>query len=177
MEVAEAINGAAAADRRGVVRRTTVHLHQQQSLNHCKPSADYLFNSAAKLYGAGTLALVMTGMGSDGLAGARYVHEAGGVVLTQDEATSAVWGMPGRVFEAGLSREPLPLDRAGGRVDAASERGTRRARGTRHRRNDNDGAAAEWKRRFRAASRGSPWVALIPITRTFANWCLPSRRT
>jgi two-component system chemotaxis response regulator CheB len=110
MEVAEAINGAAAADRRGVVRRTTVHLHQQQSLNHCKPSADYLFSSAAKLYGAGTLALVMTGMGSDGLAGARYVHEAGGVVLTQDEATSAVWGMPGRVFEAGLSREPLPLD-------------------------------------------------------------------
>ena len=109
MEVAEAINGAAAADRRGVVRRTTVHLHQQQSLNHCKPSADYLFSSAAKLYGAGTLALVMTGMGSDGLAGARHVHEAGGVVLTQDEATSAVWGMPGRVFEAGLSREPLPL--------------------------------------------------------------------
>jgi two-component system, chemotaxis family, protein-glutamate methylesterase/glutaminase len=110
MEVAEAINGAAAADRRGVVRRTKVHLHQQQSLNHCKPSADYLFSSAAKLYGAGTLALVMTGMGSDGLAGARHVHEAGGVVLTQDEATSAVWGMPGRVFEAGLSREPLPLD-------------------------------------------------------------------
>lgn len=110
MEVAEAINGAAAADRRGVVRRTTVHLHQQQSLNHCKPSADYLFSSAAKLHGAGTLALVMTGMGSDGLAGARHVHEAGGVVLTQDEATSAVWGMPGRVFEAGLSREPLPLD-------------------------------------------------------------------
>ena len=110
MEVAEAINGAAAADRRGVVRRAKVHLHQQQSLNHCKPSADYLFSSVAKLYGAGTLALVMTGMGSDGLAGARHVHEAGGVVLTQDEATSAVWGMPGRVFEAGLSREPLPLD-------------------------------------------------------------------
>jgi two-component system chemotaxis response regulator CheB len=37
------------------------------------------------------------------------VHEAGGVVLAQDAATSAVWGMPGRVFEAGLSREPLPL--------------------------------------------------------------------
>ncbi len=132
MEVAEAINGAAAADRRGVVRRTTVHLHQQQSLNHCKPSADYLFNSAAKLYGAGTLALVMTGMGSDGLAGARYVHEAGGVVLTQDEATSAVWGMPGRVFEAGLSREPLPLaalaDELTRRVDAG--RGGRSGRDT-----------------------------------------------
>jgi two-component system chemotaxis response regulator CheB len=131
MEVAEAINGAAAADGRGVVRRTRVHLHQQQSLNHCKPSADYLFNSAAKLYGAGTLALVMTGMGSDGLAGARYVHEAGGVVLTQDAATSAVWGMPGRVFEAGLSREPLPLTALAGeltrRVNAG--RGGRAGRG------------------------------------------------
>jgi two-component system chemotaxis response regulator CheB len=132
MEVAEAINGAAAADRKGVVRRNTVHLHQQQSLNHCKPSADYLFNSAVKLYGAGTLALVMTGMGSDGLAGARHVHEAGGVVLTQDEATSAVWGMPGRVFEAGLSREPLPLTALAGeltrRVNAG--RGGRSGRDT-----------------------------------------------
>jgi two-component system chemotaxis response regulator CheB len=108
MEVAEAIDETR-ADGRGGVRRAVVHLHQQRSLNHCKPSVDYLFDSAARLYGAGTLALVMTGMGSDGLAGARRVHEAGGVVLTQDAATSAVWGMPGRIFEAGLAREPLPL--------------------------------------------------------------------
>jgi two-component system chemotaxis response regulator CheB len=109
MEVAEAVNGSAAAAK-NTLRRAVVELHQQRSLNHCKPSADYLFSSAARLYGAGTLALVMTGMGSDGLTGARCVHEAGGVVLTQDAATSAVWGMPGRVFEAGLSREPLPLN-------------------------------------------------------------------
>jgi two-component system chemotaxis response regulator CheB len=108
MEVAEAIDETPAGGRGGV-RRAVVHLHQQRSLNHCKPSVDYLFDSAARLYGAGTLALVMTGMGSDGLAGARRVHEAGGVVLTQDAATSAVWGMPGRIFEAGLAREPLPL--------------------------------------------------------------------
>jgi two-component system chemotaxis response regulator CheB len=108
MEVAEAIDVASASGKGGV-RRAVVHLHQQRSLNHCKPSVDYLFNSAAKLYGAGTLALVMTGMGSDGLAGSHSVHEAGGVVLTQDAETSAVWGMPGRVFEAGLAREPLPL--------------------------------------------------------------------
>lgn len=86
-----------------------VRLHQQKSLNHCKPSVDYLFSSAARMYGAGTLAVVMTGMGADGLAGARRVYEAGGTVLTQDKATSAVWGMPGRVFAAGISREPLPL--------------------------------------------------------------------
>jgi two-component system chemotaxis response regulator CheB len=97
-------------------RRAVVKLHQQRALNNCKPSADYLFISAANLYGAGTLALVMTGMGSDGLNGARHVHEAGGVVLTQDEATSAVWGMPGRVFEAGISREPMPLSALAGEL-------------------------------------------------------------
>lgn len=104
-----------------------VLLHQQRALNHCKPSVDYLFNSAARVYGAGTLALVMTGMGSDGLIGARRVHEAGGAVLAQDEATSAVWGMPRRVFEAGLSREPLPLNMLAGEL-------TRRAHAGRSRR-------------------------------------------
>jgi two-component system chemotaxis response regulator CheB len=86
-----------------------VRLHQQEPLNHCKPSVDYLFFSAARLYGAGTLALVMTGMGADGLNGARAVHQGGGVVLAQDEATSAVWGMPGRVSEAGIASVTLPL--------------------------------------------------------------------
>jgi two-component system chemotaxis response regulator CheB len=114
MEAAEAAIGHAPGA--GTVRNALVHLHQQRSLNHCKPSVDYLFSSAARLYGAGTLALVMTGMGSDGLNGARRVHEAGGVVLTQDAATSAVWGMPGRVFEAGLAREPLPLTALAGEL-------------------------------------------------------------
>jgi two-component system chemotaxis response regulator CheB len=86
-----------------------VKLHQQEPLNHCRPSVDYLFHSAARLYGAGVLALMMTGMGADGLGGARAVHEAGGVVLAQDEATSAVWGMPGRVAEAGIASAVLPL--------------------------------------------------------------------
>ena len=86
-----------------------VRLHQQEPLNHCRPSVDYLFFSAARMYGAGTLALVMTGMGADGLNGARAVHEGGGVVLAQDEASSAVWGMPGRVSEAGIANATLPL--------------------------------------------------------------------
>jgi two-component system chemotaxis response regulator CheB len=116
MEVAEAAGGSVAAGSGGVVQRAVVQLHQQRSLNHCKPSVDYLFSSAARLYGAGTIALVMTGMGSDGLNGARHVHEAGGVVLAQDAATSAVWGMPGRVFEAGLAREPLPLTALAGEL-------------------------------------------------------------
>jgi two-component system chemotaxis response regulator CheB len=86
-----------------------VRLHQQRPLNHCRPSVDYLFSSAARMYGAGTLALIMTGMGSDGLSGARCVHQAGGTVLTQDEATSAVWGMPGRVVREGLAHAIIPL--------------------------------------------------------------------
>ena len=91
-------------------RGARVMLHCQEPRNHCRPSADYLFWSAVRMYGAGTLALVLTGMGSDGLDGAREVYERGGVVLAQDEATSAVWGMPGRVSEAGIARATLPLD-------------------------------------------------------------------
>jgi len=86
-----------------------VRLHRQEPLNHCRPSVDYLFFSAARMYGAGALALVMTGMGADGLNGARAVYEGGGVVLAQDEATSAVWGMPARVSEAGIASLTLPL--------------------------------------------------------------------
>jgi two-component system chemotaxis response regulator CheB len=86
-----------------------VRLHHQDPLNHCRPSVDYLFFSAARMYGARTLALVMTGMGADGLNGARAVHQSGGIVLAQDEATSAVWGMPGRVNAAGIASATLPL--------------------------------------------------------------------
>jgi two-component system chemotaxis response regulator CheB len=51
---------------------------------------------------------MLTGMGQDGLRGAREVREAGGRVLVQDEATSVVWGMPGAVARAGLADEVLP---------------------------------------------------------------------
>ena len=86
-----------------------LRLHHGPALNSCKPSVDYLFRSAAEVYGAGTLALVMTGMGSDGLDGARAVKRAGGCVLAQDQVSSAVWGMPGRVAEAGLADAVVPL--------------------------------------------------------------------
>ena len=91
------------------LRGPAIHLHQGPALNSCRPSVDYLFRSAAQTFGAGTLALVMTGMGSDGLAGAAAVRNAGGTVLVQDQATSAVWGMPGRVEHAGLASASLPL--------------------------------------------------------------------
>jgi|UPI00047D2D0C two-component system chemotaxis response regulator CheB len=87
-----------------------VKLHSQEPLHHCRPAVDYLFLSAARAYGAGTLALVLTGMGSDGLEGARAVHDRRGVVIAQDEMSSAVWGMPGRVVESGIADAVLPLE-------------------------------------------------------------------
>jgi two-component system chemotaxis response regulator CheB len=109
MEVAARKTGVVFGDAESTRRGARVKLHQQEPLNHCRPSVDYLFHSAARLYGASALALMMTGMGADGLGGARAVHEAGGVVLAQDEATSAVWGMPGRVADAGIADAVLPL--------------------------------------------------------------------
>jgi len=77
--------------------------------NSCKPAADPLFRSAAEAWGAGLLAVVMTGMGRDGCAGAERIRARGGAVLAQDEASSVVWGMPGAVVAAGLAEEVVPL--------------------------------------------------------------------
>ncbi|MDE3149426.1 MAG: chemotaxis response regulator protein-glutamate methylesterase [Acidobacteriota bacterium] len=88
----------------------TLHLHQGPLENHCRPAVDVLFRSAARAYGAGVLAVVLTGMGSDGLSGCRMIRERGGAVLTQDQASSTVWGMPGAVAHAGLAYKVLPLD-------------------------------------------------------------------
>ena len=91
----------------------TLHLTQGPLENHCRPAVDVLFRSAATVYGGGVLAVVLTGMGSDGLVGCRLLRAAGSTVLAQDQATSAVWGMPGAVTTAGLANRVLPLDAIG----------------------------------------------------------------
>lgn len=78
-------------------------------VNFCKPAVDPLFSSAAEVWGTKVMALVLTGMGSDGLRGAQAIAAAGGNVLAQDEASSVVWGMPGQVAHAGLCSAVLPL--------------------------------------------------------------------
>ena len=78
--------------------------------NFCKPAVEGLFRSAAQSFGPGALGVVLTGMGSDGLAGSRAIVEAGGAVIAQDEASSVVWGMPRAVANAGLAAAVLPLD-------------------------------------------------------------------
>ncbi|MDR3739601.1 MAG: chemotaxis response regulator protein-glutamate methylesterase [Terracidiphilus sp.] len=88
----------------------TLHLTQGPLENHCRPAVDVLFRSVARVYGSGVLAVVLTGMGSDGLGGCRIIREQGGSVLAQDQASSTVWGMPGAVATAGLAHKVLPLD-------------------------------------------------------------------
>ena len=87
----------------------TLRMNQGPPENHCRPAVDTLFRSAAAVYRAGVLAVVLTGMGSDGMLGARVIREHGGSVLAQDQASSTVWGMPGAVSAAGLAHKVLPL--------------------------------------------------------------------
>jgi two-component system chemotaxis response regulator CheB len=91
----------------GVLR---VCLDQSPRQNSCRPAVDALFASAAELYGGAVLAVVLTGMGQDGLHGAKLLKARGARVLVQDEASSVVWGMPGAVANAGLADRVLPLD-------------------------------------------------------------------
>lgn len=88
----------------------TLHLQQGPLENHCRPAVDVLFRSAAAAWGSGVLAVVLTGMGSDGTLGSKIIREHGGTVLAQDQASSAVWGMPGSVTNAGLAHRVLPLN-------------------------------------------------------------------
>ncbi|HET9950855.1 MAG TPA: chemotaxis response regulator protein-glutamate methylesterase [Candidatus Eisenbacteria bacterium] len=84
--------------------------------NSCRPSVDPLFRSVAEVYGPSALGVLLTGMGQDGLLGARRIHERQGRILVQDEATSVVWGMPGAVARAGLAQRIVPLPEMAGEI-------------------------------------------------------------
>jgi two-component system chemotaxis response regulator CheB len=86
-----------------------LELNQDPPENSCRPAADVLFRSAAQLCGGATLAVVLTGMGEDGLIGCRLIHQAGGLVVVQDKDTSVVWGMPGAVAKAGLADRQVAI--------------------------------------------------------------------
>lgn len=91
--------------------RVVIDLDDGPPENYCRPAVDVMFRSAARLWGSSLLGVVLTGMGRDGLDGSRVITENGGTVITQDESSCLVWGMPGAVFEAGFSAENIPLDR------------------------------------------------------------------
>ena len=96
-------------------------LSQGPPENFCRPAVDPLFRSAVAAYDGAVLAVVLTGMGADGRAGASAVRDAGGTVVVQDQATSVVWGMPGAVASAGLADEILPLDRIAETIESRME--------------------------------------------------------
>ena len=87
------------------------HLDSKPFETPHRPSVDVLFQSAAEVYGQRVLGVVMTGMGSDGRAGAAWIKAQGGLIYTESEETCVVYGMPGSVVEAGLSDMIVPLDR------------------------------------------------------------------
>jgi len=81
--------------------------------NSCRPAVDPLFRSVANLYGEQTLAVILTGMGQDGLSSCEMIHEKGGQIIVQDQESSVVWGMPGFVAKANLAEKILPLNKMG----------------------------------------------------------------
>jgi two-component system chemotaxis response regulator CheB len=124
LRVVEAVDGTplqpgtvhlAPGDQHLVIRPTRsglqTSLNQGPPENFCRPAVDPLFRSAVAAYDGAVLAVVLTGMGADGRAGAGEIRAAGGTVVVQDQASSVVWGMPGAIAQAGFADEILPLDR------------------------------------------------------------------
>lgn len=93
-----------------------IELDQSPPVNFCRPAVDPLFISASDAFNANVLAVVLTGMGSDGKRGAEAIVAKGGGVLAQDEASSVVWGMPGAVAQANLCFGVHPLKDIAGAV-------------------------------------------------------------
>ena len=90
--------------------------HRGAKENFCRPSVDVLFHSITSVFGARALAVVLTGMGQDGLKGCEALRAAGARVYVQDESSSVVWGMPGFVARNGLADKILPLDQIGAEI-------------------------------------------------------------
>jgi two-component system chemotaxis response regulator CheB len=85
-------------------------LDQKEKRHSVRPAVDVLFESAADIYGHKLLAIILTGMGQDGMAGCKLIKEKRGTVLIQDEASSAVWGMPGAVYRLGAYDKVCTLE-------------------------------------------------------------------
>ncbi len=103
---------------KGNIVNVQIDLNEEAPENSCRPSVDPLFVSASKIFGPHVLAVVLTGMGKDGLRGCEEIHRTGGRILAQDEASSVVWGMPRFIVEAGLADQVLPLSRIADKITA-----------------------------------------------------------
>jgi two-component system chemotaxis response regulator CheB len=102
-----------------------IRLKDGPPVNFCKPAVDPLFDSVAKAYGSATLGIILTGMGHDGADGVKTIAAGGGSVITQDEATSVVWGMPGAAAQTGMCCDILPLKEIGPKISRVLKGNTR----------------------------------------------------
>jgi two-component system, chemotaxis family, protein-glutamate methylesterase/glutaminase len=101
---------------RRVDNKVQLETNQGPPENSCRPAVDVLFRSVAQIYSNSVLAVILTGMGSDGLRGCGAIRESGGRIFIQDQLTSVVWGMPGAVANAGLADKVLPLEEIPGEI-------------------------------------------------------------
>ncbi len=99
-----------------------LQIAQGPAVNSCRPSVDVLFQSVAEVFSNRALAVVLTGMGQDGLRGCEQLSDLGAQIVVQDEASSVVWGMPGFVARAGLANAVLPLANIGSAILQAARR-------------------------------------------------------
>ena len=122
LPVRECVSGEALAAGRAVIAPGDFHMvvHEENGVvllktnrapkeNYCRPSVDVLFHSIARQFGPRALAVVLTGMGQDGLKGCEALRALGARIYVQDESSSVVWGMPGFVARSGLADKVLPL--------------------------------------------------------------------
>lgn len=96
-------------DRAG--KQVRIKITDDPPLKGCRPSVDVLFETAAEVYGKNIIAVVLTGMGTDGTAGAGILKNKGARIIAQDEESSVVWGMPGSIIHSGLADDVIPLDK------------------------------------------------------------------
>jgi two-component system chemotaxis response regulator CheB len=129
IKVSEAVHGQALKPGEAIIAPGDFHMvlerrgtdvvaltNQDPQENSCRPAVDVLFRSVAMVFGGRTLAVVLTGMGQDGLRGCEHLSEAGAQIVVQDAETSVVWGMPGFVAKSGLAQAVLPLNAIAGEI-------------------------------------------------------------
>jgi two-component system chemotaxis response regulator CheB len=97
--------------KRAFNQTVRLEITEEPPENHCKPSVDVLFRSVAEEYGGRVVAVILTGMGCDGVAGLRMLKSLGARVIAQDEATCTVFGMPQEAIRAAIVDAVLPLNR------------------------------------------------------------------
>jgi two-component system, chemotaxis family, protein-glutamate methylesterase/glutaminase len=101
--------------------RYVIKLLDTEPVNRHKPAVDVMFRSVAQCAGPNAIAVLLTGMGADGAAGMKEMHDAGAKTVIQDEQSSVVWGMPGSAYKLGCADHVLPLDKIAAQVLALAQ--------------------------------------------------------